>query len=84
MTGNQWQYVVVFVLLVAIVVWICYNLFSKKRRSRMSQCSGCLMSDACRKEFRSKVSGGNRSCHKIDRDPESSCCCRNEEDKIQE
>lgn len=49
MAGNQWQFIVVFLLLVGIVVWICYNLFSKKRRRKMSQCPGCAMHEVCHK-----------------------------------
>ncbi len=71
MTGNQWQYVAVFVLLAAIVVWICYNLFSKKRRSRMSQCPGCSMNNVCHKEFRPKQSDVKGKC--------PSCCSDSED-----
>lgn len=57
MTGNQWQYVVVFLSLIGIAVWICYNLFSKKRRRNLPKCPSCPLNEVCQ-----SVRKDNTSC----------------------
>ena len=67
MHGNLWQYIVVLLILAGIVVWILVNLFSKKRRKRMSNCCGCSLSEVCesRKLERRECDGGEKcECEK--------------------
>lgn len=66
MTGNQWQYVVVFLSLIGIAVWICYNLFSKKRRRSLPKCPSCTLNEVCQ-----SVRKDNTSC---DQRHNKECC----------
>lgn len=47
MQSQLWQYIVVFIILAAVIVWILVRLFSKK--PRRSSCCGCSLADTCSK-----------------------------------
>lgn len=71
MSGNQWQYIIVFLLLIGITGWVCYNLFSRKRRKSIPQCLGCSMKEICHDKNREgKTTADSLKCYDT-----SECSC---------
>lgn len=77
-TVDNWQYVMVIIVVLAAIAWIIYKLLTHKHSK--SSCCGCSMSNICDKgQSANKQNVDKSQCNKQDADVPD--CCKKIENK---
>lgn len=53
MNYTNWQYILVFVILIAVILWVIYKLCKKKDSD--GTCCGCSLANTCKSEKKQRA-----------------------------